>query len=138
LFFFLLFAAAYFLLSRLKTLKSSMIYLDSALFLIAGLLGIIMLFMWFGTDHKVCAWNRNLFWAFPLHLIFAGMLTFKSEKVSTYARSASWLITLSLIYQFFAQQKFDIEILPLILIIWLRLRYYAGAFKWQAAQIFTR
>jgi hypothetical protein len=43
-----------------------------------------------------------------------------------------------LIYQFFAQQKFDIEILPLILIIWLRLRYYAGAFKWQAAQIFTR
>lgn len=138
LFFFLVFAAAYFLLGRLKTLKSVMIYLDSALFLTAGLLGLLMLFMWFGTDHKVCAWNRNLFWAFPLHLIFAGMLSFKSDKVSTYARSASWLITLSLIYQFFAQQKFDIEILPLILIIWLRLRYYAGAFKWQAAQIFTR
>lgn len=115
----------YLLLARLASLRTIIRYLDIALFMLMGLLGCFMLFMWFVTDHAVCAWNRNLFWAFPLHLVFAYWLGSGSEKSKLYARYASWLITLSLIYHFFADQKFEIEYLPLIFTIWMRLRFYS-------------
>lgn len=121
----LAFMGCYLLLSRMDTLRTMMRYFDIALFMLVGLLGCFMLFMWFGTDHAVCAWNRNLFWAFPLHLIFAYWLAAGSVKVHVYAGYATWLITLSLIYHFFADQKFELEFLPLIFTLWLRLRFYS-------------
>lgn len=45
--------------------------LDGFLFFITGLLGILILFMWLGTDHIMCRNNYNLLWAWPTNLIAA-------------------------------------------------------------------
>ena len=43
------------LCSFIPSIKKHLIYFDILLFMLLGLLGCFMLFMWFGTDHKVCA-----------------------------------------------------------------------------------
>ena len=112
-------------LSFNKTFQPWLVYVDVLLFMLLGLLGCFMLFMWFGTEHAVCSYNRNLFWAFPLHLIFAFMLTRNSDKASRYARYASWLVTLSMLYGLIATQAYMSEIIPLLLLILFRLGKYA-------------
>lgn len=68
-------------------------WVDRCLFFLTGLLGFFLLFMWFGTDHKVCAWNYNLLWAFPLNLIFSFYLQRNTRGVK---RFASLVIALNL------------------------------------------
>ena len=46
-------------------------WMDSVLFVIAGILGLFLLFMWFGTDHYCTAWNLNILWASPLLILIA-------------------------------------------------------------------
>ena len=41
---------------------------DVILFGVAGLAGVVVAFLWFGTDHTVTGPNLNLLWAFPGHL----------------------------------------------------------------------
>lgn len=41
------------------------------LFVIAGLVGLFLLFMWFGTNHYCTAWNLNILWASPLLILIA-------------------------------------------------------------------
>jgi hypothetical protein len=40
---------------------------DAAWFLLLGLFGLFLVFMWTGTDHYVTKANFNLLWAFPAH-----------------------------------------------------------------------
>jgi hypothetical protein len=49
--------------------KTAILYLDLVLWVFTGLLGFLIVFLWFGTDHKVTANNWNLIWAMPLNLI---------------------------------------------------------------------
>ena len=46
-------------------------WLDRTLFIIAGTLGLFLVFMWAGTDHLCTARNLNLLWASPLLLLIA-------------------------------------------------------------------
>jgi len=89
-----------------------------------------MLFMWFGTEHKVCAWNLNLLWAFPLHLIFAFMIPRNSKNVALYAKYAGWLLIGAIFYNYFASQKYIAEVTPLILLILWRLNHYSKQVKY--------
>lgn len=52
---------------------------DFFLFGITGLIGVLLLFLWFFTNHKAAAYNLNLLWAFPLHCLAAPALP-KSPK----------------------------------------------------------
>lgn len=120
------------LLSRFEKLRPLLVYFDVLLFMILGLLGMLMLFMWLGTEHKVCAWNRNLLWAFPLHVVFAALIPTKKEMVSRYAKYASWLLVVAVLYSFFAEQKYMPEIFPLLILIYLRLGKYSKQVKYLA------
>lgn len=62
--------------------------LQKVVFTSAGLLGLLILFLWIGTDHQTMTNNLNLFWAFPLHLV----LVFKENILPV------WLKRYSLIY----------------------------------------
>ena len=53
------------------------------------------------------------------------MLTRNSDKASRYARYASWLVTLSMLYGLIATQAYMSEIVPLLLLILFRLGKYA-------------
>ena len=44
---------------------------NRVLFVLAGLVGLFLCFMWFGTDHYCTAWNLNIFWASPLLILVA-------------------------------------------------------------------
>jgi hypothetical protein len=49
----------------------------SLLFFILGILGALLLFMWFGTDHVATKGNFNLIWANPILLLLAVLIWFK-------------------------------------------------------------
>jgi hypothetical protein len=44
---------------------------DAVLFAAAGAAGLIMAFLWLGTEHDVTGPNLNLLWAWPTHLVAA-------------------------------------------------------------------
>jgi hypothetical protein len=45
-------------------------FFDPLLFFLCGATGVLILFMWVGTDHQVCRNNFNILWALPTHLLF--------------------------------------------------------------------
>ncbi len=44
---------------------------NRVLFVLAGLVGLFLCFMWFGTDHYCTKWNLNILWASPLLILVA-------------------------------------------------------------------
>jgi hypothetical protein len=57
---------------------------DFLLFLSTGLLGLLLMFMWFGTEHALCGNNYNLLWALPTHAVFAFLLGRNTPLVKRY------------------------------------------------------
>ncbi|MEN9883064.1 MAG: hypothetical protein RLZZ420_281 [Bacteroidota bacterium] len=45
-------------------------YTDLLIFGVSGLLGFVLLFTWFGTDHDSFRYNLNLIWASPINILF--------------------------------------------------------------------
>lgn len=46
-------------------------FITRLLFVVAGLIGLFLLFMWFGTNHYCTEWNLNILWASPLLILVA-------------------------------------------------------------------
>jgi hypothetical protein len=125
------------LLSLFPAMRVPLLLFDTLFFMILGLLGFLMLFMWFGTEHAVCAWNRNLLWAFPLHLGLAFFIP-RGGRTWTrqYARLCGILILLALLHNLFALQRFDPAFTPLILLAFLRLnRHSRGPAEWNIRRV---
>jgi hypothetical protein len=102
--------------------------LDKFLFFVAGVLGWVLVFLWFGTDHGVTRNNWNLAWAWPLHLFVAFLLGRKTKP----SWLAGYLITYILVTALLLvgwkwwPQELDAELIPLVLILNLRaiFRYF--------------
>lgn len=60
-------------------------WMDRFLFALAGVLGLFLCFMWFGTDHYCTAWNLNILWANPL-------LVLVTIRLRQSPRWALWLL----------------------------------------------
>ena len=93
---------------------------DFLLFTFLGLLGILILFMWFGTEHAMCKNNFNLLWALPTHLPVAFMLFNKKQWINSYFGFIFFYTIALLLAWFFLPQQFNTAILPLIGIILIR------------------
>ncbi len=104
--------------------RDKVIYFDTFFFLIVGILGCFMLFMWFGTDHQSCSWNRNLFWALPTHTVFAFLIPRKHQWIQPYARIAFYVLLIALAWNLWAAQTYILEITPIVLLLLWRLNYY--------------
>lgn len=89
--------------------------LQKVVFTSAGLLGLLMLFLWVGTDHQTMTSNLNLFWAFPLHLV----LVFKENNLSplliTYSKMYAVLVVLLLLVAAVIPGLIPFAIYPLII-----------------------
>lgn len=92
---------------------------DFVLFFILGCIGVLLLFMWFGTDHKLTANNYNLVWAPPTHLI-AVLFMRKKEWATHYFRLNFFVLVLLLLSWAFLPQQLNIALLPLILLLAIR------------------
>ncbi len=105
--------------------KNLLRFFDIVYFFILGLLGILMLFMWFGTEHASCTWNRNLFIFLPTHLVFAFILSRNNTYTATYAKYALWILLFAVCSSLVASQKYMSELTPIILLTAYRLSVYA-------------
>ncbi|MGV3657555.1 MAG: DUF4105 domain-containing protein, partial [Chitinophagaceae bacterium] len=84
-----------------KTLRA----IDFTLFLLAGIVGLVLIYMWTGTDHVVTQNNYNLLWALPTHLIAAFLLGKNKKGLRTYFKAALVLhLLLLLLWAFLPQQ----------------------------------
>ena len=110
------------LLSQWKQQQWSLFFkiLDSALFYITGMAGILLLFMWVGTDHKACSNNYNLIWALPTHAIAAFALWKKRKWMHTYFKVSSLLYIIVLASWWFLPQEFNPALFYFVLILLYR------------------
>jgi len=71
--------------------------LTKVVFMSAGLIGLLLVFMWVATDHQSTAKNLNLVWAFPLHLIFVFRFNDLPIWLKAYAKAYVILVVLLLL-----------------------------------------
>jgi hypothetical protein len=93
---------------------------DFVLFFVLGLMGCLILFMWFGTDHELCRDNYNLFWALPTNIIFAFTVFKKRPIVKKYFRIPAIISTVFVVSWMFLPQGMNTAFLPLILLSGIR------------------
>lgn len=95
-------------------------WLDFSLFLLTGLAGVLIFFLWFLTDHSFTKDNFNLLWAFPINLVLAIILA-KRKTPAKWVIKYLWVL-LSFIFVLIMLWLFKIQIFsPLLIFIILAL-----------------
>jgi hypothetical protein len=95
-------------------------WFDVLLFGITGLVGIVLLLLWFFTDHKASANNLNILWAIPTHLI-AVFAFFKQPRwLKTYFLLTAISQLALLGAWFFLPQKMNPALLPMVVALMIR------------------
>jgi hypothetical protein len=96
--------------------------LDVALFGSVGILGLVVAFLWFFTDHSATAWNWNILWAFPGHLVLVWGLVARPNAtwISSYLLFAMGATVMTLLLWMFGLQSFSPALIPILLLLLLR------------------
>lgn len=105
---------------RSKGMVSFQSIMDRIIFILSGLLGLVLLFMWFGTDHQSFANNINLVWAMPINLLVAFSLNRPRKWLKKYLRYYSLLLLLLMIPVLLHPGIINIGLCPLILVLSFR------------------
>lgn len=98
---------------------------DISFFGILGLLGLLIVVLWFFTFHSQTKNNWNILWAFPGHLFLAIALLKDQVRpwLKKYLLFALVLANLALVFWVFGIQSFHPSIVPLLLIVLLRTNF---------------
>ncbi len=100
-------------------------WLDFTLFFVTGVLGIIICFLWFFTDHYTAPNNFNLLWAFVLNF-FVAFILLKSRIpywISKYLLFYLFLLFGAIVTSFIGLQQFSNAVFPIIAMLFLRTFY---------------
>lgn len=111
---FLVIFPSFFSSSKLKGFQSVM---DRIIFLSTGLLGLMLLFMWFGTDHQSFSNNLNLVWAMPLNLFAVFFLNRPGKWTKLYFKGYALLLLLLIIPVVLQHGIINGALYPLILVL---------------------
>ncbi len=97
-------------------------YLDFLLFFISGILGTVILFLWFFTNHSTTPNNFNFLWAFAPNTLIAFLLFKKQIKnwVSNYIKLLLLFLGIIPILWLTGIQLFPLSIIPLLILCFLR------------------
>ena len=113
-----LIASLYFLpYGRVKTICR---FMDSFLLYLTGLLGLLLVFMWWGTDHRMTKDNYNLLWALPTNIIAVLFLWKGPQWLRNYFYFAFLLTALLLISWWWLPQELNISLVPLVFLMLYR------------------
>ncbi|RCW91488.1 lipoprotein N-acyltransferase Lnb domain-containing protein [Winogradskyella arenosi] len=108
-----------------KKNKTRSVWLDVTLFALTGLISVVLLLLWFATDHSATAFNYNLLWAFPLNLFVIGQL--RTSKAKTwfikYLKLLVILLCLLTMHWIIGVQVFALGLLPFLIALFLRYLY---------------
>lgn len=106
-------------------------WLDVSLFTLTGLSGILILFLWFGTDHLATKGNFNTLWAFAPNAII-GFLILKDEVpkwIKFYLILLIAMLFITCIIWMFKIQVFSILLILVILALAIRYLFLLYHFK---------
>jgi hypothetical protein len=103
-----------------KRVKQFLQGFDGMFFFITGLLGILLVFMWVGTDHSMTKNNYNLLWAWPSHIVAAFLVNSKNKRASEYFGLSALLLTIVLLSWFFLPQQLNTAFIPIVLLLIFR------------------
>ena len=81
------------LAQQYPTFRKLQLVIEKVVFMTASLIGLLLVFMWVGTDHQSTARNLNLIWAFPLQLI----LVFKATQLPNWLKIYAKLYTAAVV-----------------------------------------
>ncbi len=97
-------------------------WLDTTLLLFTGITGVLVAFLWFGTDHIATVWNYNILWAFPFHILAAFAVTKlqPARWVYPYMKLAVILMCLLFFHWIIGVQSYAPALLPLLIAITIR------------------
>ena len=106
-------------------------WLDGFLFLTTGLIGVLMLLLWFATDHTATAQNYNLLWAFPINLFVLFKITNEkpSNWVIKYLKFLVIMLCLLTLHWIIGIQVYAIGLIPLLLVLVVRYLYLIRYFN---------
>ena len=106
-------------------------WLDVILFSITGITGVLLLLLWFATDHTATAHNYNLLWAVPLNIIFIGQLFKKQPKkwFRSYLKFLIIMLCLMTLHWMVGVQVFAIGLIPFLIVLAVRYIYLLKYFK---------
>ena len=109
-------------------------YLDLIIFLSTGTAGILILLLWFATEHTATAVNYNFLWVFPLNTILG--FYFISKKnipkwTDIYLYILLAFISLIFVLWAFKIQVFSPLIVPLLVAFAIRYIFLIGYFKFK-------
>ncbi len=92
------------------------VFTDRTLFLVTGLLGVFVVFLWFFTDHTATKWNLNLLWANPLNLLFAFFSASKWKGWSIkWIQIYFYLLAATLVLWLIIPQRLHVAVIPIII-----------------------
>ncbi len=85
-----------------------------------GLIGLLIVFLWFFTDHKTTANNYNILWAFAPNVIVA-FYTFKNKKfLEKYYLLLLLLLLIALMVWLLKIQVFNWAMIPIFVMLFIR------------------
>ncbi|WBL43067.1 DUF4105 domain-containing protein [Algoriphagus halophytocola] len=105
--------------------KKLFLGIDITFFSLLGIVGLVMAFLWFGSEIRSTKWNWNLLWAFPGHLVLAIALLKKQIRswVTKYLLAALIMADAAVVFWIMGWQSFHPSLIPLLLILILRTNY---------------
>jgi hypothetical protein len=89
-------------------------WFDLVLFGLAGLIGIVLLLLWFFTDHKASANNLNILWAIPTHLIAVMAFVVQPRWLKNYFLFTAISQLGLLAAWFFLPQQLNTALIPIV------------------------
>lgn len=95
---------------------------DTALFAVTGLIGLLLLFLWTATSHAVTRPNWNLLWAWPTHVGAAVLLArgTRARWFRGYLALAAGVTLLAVLAWAVIPQTLPLPVLPVALLVALR------------------
>lgn len=80
---------------RARFRKSNLLFFEGALLTVAGLVSLLVIFLWFFTDHTTTQFNWNVLWASPVHvLVIAFYRNKRAVRILAIAQLTACLIML--------------------------------------------
>lgn len=100
--------------------------LDAVLLLGNGIAGIVILLLWFATDHSATAMNMNILWLLPINIFFVRKYLLKAKECKALWVHSAFLLVLIVVVLFLWLinfEQFALAAIPLLIMFAVRYMY---------------
>ena len=91
-------------------------WFDVIIFAVTGVIGILLAFLWFATDHKA-SYNFNLLWALPTHIVAVIAFVRQPAWLKKYFLISGIIAVLTLILWSVLPQKLNLSLIPIVVMM---------------------